>query len=178
MVDDPEKEIMLDPQRGILQDGNGYQVMLMGGMPFVDNNGRRCVKLKIFPDNIVRKRYNLRRGAELNENDGTMFIICLEIDVIPLNPYDDSNRKWLYVKSFKHDATHVSDRESFLKNKLNTYEHQVLLLQAKVIKLQEELNLATLQTGKYLSQSGELIEKSATAIATAIKKKDEEGKNG
>ena len=175
-MDDPQRDVLLEPKNAILQDGNGYQVMIFGGMPFIDSAGRRCIKFKIFPDNIVRKRYNLRKGAELDDTDGTMFITCLEIDIIPLNPYDDANKKWLYVKRFKHDTTNVSDREMFLKGKLNFLDKQVLLLQAKVIKLQEELNLATLQTGKYLSQSAEVIEKSAGAIATAIKKKEEEGK--
>jgi len=176
-MDNPRKELLQDPRWSILEDGNGYQVMAMGGMPFVDNSGKRCIRFKILPDPLVRNRYNLRRGAELDENEGTMFFTCLEIDLIPLNLYDDANRKWLYVKTFKHEQTPLSERESFYKQKYQSYEQQVLLLQAKVIKLNEELQMAALQPGKYLKMGAEVVEASAGAIATAIKKKEDE-KNG
>lgn len=174
-MDNPQKEIMLDPRWSILEDGNGYQVLSLGGMPFVDKDGRRCIKFKVKPDQVVRKRYNLRIGigGELDD-DENMFIICLEGDIIPMNLYDDVNKKWLYVKSFRHEDTNLSEREIFLKRKLDTFEKKVNLLDAKCIKLQEELKLATLQTEQYLSRAGELIEKSAGAIATAIKKKEDD----
>ncbi|MEK6878431.1 MAG: hypothetical protein AABY22_02425, partial [Nanoarchaeota archaeon] len=69
-MDNPQKEQLQDPKWSILEDGNGYQVLAQGGLPFVDSSGRRCVKFKIIPDGLVRNRYNLRRGAELDENTG------------------------------------------------------------------------------------------------------------
>lgn len=172
-MDNPDKEIMLDPRWAILQDGNGYQVLLLGGMPEIDKTGRRCIKFKIKPDNVVRKRYNLRMGAELDE-DGNMFITCLEVDIVPMNIYDDVNKKWLYVKSFRHEETPCSEREMMLKRKLDTYEKRVNLLDAKCIKLQEELKLVTLQTDQYIAKSQEVWEKSAGSMINAINKKKEE----
>lgn len=177
-MDNPQKEQLQDPKWSILEDGNGYQVLAQGGLPFVDSSGRRCVKFKIIPDGLVRNRYNLRRGAELDENTGAMFITFLEIDLIPLNIYDDSNRKWLYTKTFKHEITPLSEREIFYKQKNESYEQQVLLLQAKVIKLNEELKLATLQTAKYLTQGVEVFERSTGVVASMMNKKDKEDKNG
>lgn len=174
-METPEKDIMVEPKWSILEDGRGYQVLSVGGLPFVDKDGRRCIRFKIKPDDIVKKRYNLALGKELDEM-GNMFFAVLESDLIPLNVYDDANKKWIYVKSFKHEQTDLSDREDFLKRKLAFAERRILLLEGQIIKLSEQLELAKLETGKYVSQASEVFEKSAGAIAQAIRKSDDEKK--
>jgi hypothetical protein len=172
MVENPEKEIMLDPRWGVIEDGLGYNVLVTGGMPSVDKEGRAIVILTIMPDDIVRKRYNLRRDIEL-DSDGKMKLIVLKTDLIPLNMFDDANRKWLYTKSFRHEPTELSDREVFLQKKLNTYERKVLLLEADVLRLQEQLEIARTNPAKFIKQGAEVFQESAKAFSEMMKRPEE-----
>src|SRR3990167_3470426 len=109
----PEKEIMVDPKWPIFVDGLGYQLLNTGGMPGIDKDGREIIIFTLIPDEVVRKRYNLRRGVEVDEL-GRFKLIVLEKDIVFLNPYDEANRKLLYVKTLRHERTNISEREEDL----------------------------------------------------------------
>jgi len=173
--ENPEQEILVDPQWSILEDGLGAQVLAFGGVPFVDNQNRKCIKWRVKPDDYVKKRYKLRMGEELDAQ-GFWTIITQVADLIPLNIYDDANKKWMYTKSFRHEATDLSQREEQLQSKLDFAGKKILLLQGQVIRLTEQLDDASLNTGKVLEQSAQIAEKYSNITATAISK-SREGEN-
>ena len=173
MEENPEREIMIDPKWSILEDGLGYNVLVIGGMPKIDGEGRECITFTIKPDEIVRKRYNLRRDVELDIN-GNMKFIVLKTDLIPLNMFDDANKKWLYTKSLRHEPTELSEREVFLQKQINTKDKRILLIEAENIRLQEQLELARTSPAKFIKQGAEVFQESAKAFSELMKKPGDE----
>lgn len=173
----PEKEIMVDPRWSILEDGLGYNVLVVGGMPGIDTEGREIVTFTIKPDEIVRKRYNLRRDIELDMN-GNMKFIVLKSDLIPLNMFDDANKKWLYTKNLKHESTELSEREINLQKQINTKNKRILLIEAENIRLQEQLELARTNPAKFIQQGAEVMREVTKGMgeAMASQRKPEEGR--
>lgn len=169
--DNPQKDILLSPQWSILQDGLGYNVLSIGGLPKIDSDGREIVEFTVKVDDIVKKRYNLRRGIELNEQDN-MKLIVAKIDLIPLNMYDDANKKWLYVRSLLHEPTELSKREENLKILLNVKEKRILLLDAENIRLNEQIMLFRTNPAMAAAQGAEVFEKTAKAVADLIRPKE------
>lgn len=172
MEKEPEKEIMLDPRWSVLEDGLGYQVLIVGGMPGVDREGREVVHFTIKPDEIVRKRYNWRRGVEVNENGNVKFIAAKD-DLIPLNMFDDANKKWLYEKTFNHQSTELSKRWDELKKRIQIFERKLWLLEADNIRLNEQLELARLSPGKWIKEGTEVYEQVSKSFADLTRKKEE-----
>lgn len=176
-MEDPEKEILLDPKWSILEDGLGYNVLVLGGMPSLDLEKREVIIFNIKPDDVVQKRYNLRRGIELDSN-GNMKLTVLKTDLIPLNMYDDANKKWLYTKTLKHEPTELSEREVILQKKLNSKDRRILLIEAENIRLQEQLEIARTNPAKFIQQGAEVMREVTKGMgeAMAAQRKPEEGK--
>ena len=172
MEKDPEKEIMVDPRWSYLQDGLGYTVLVVGGMEGTDKDGVEIVTFTIKPEDLVRKRYNLRFGKEIDIN-GNMKFIAAKRDLIPLNVFDDANKKWLYVKNFLHEPTDLSRREEELKRQLEISERKTLLLEADNLRLNEQLELARLNPGKFIKEGTEVFEQVSKAYSETMRKKDE-----
>ena len=171
--DNPQKDILLDPRWAVLEDGLGYNVLITGGIPKIDNQGREIVEFMIKVDEVVRKRYNFRRGVELNEQD-SLKLVVLKQDLIPLNLYDDANKKWLYVKSLNHEPTELSKREENLKIVINIKEKRMALLEAENIRLNEQLLLFRTNPAMAAAQGAEIFEKTAKAVAELIRPREKE----
>lgn len=172
MVENPEEEIMLSPENAIILDGNGYEAMSLGGMPSQDKDGREIVTYRVHINDKTKKRYNLRRGYELNDRD-VMKIIFLKIDLIILNPYDDANRKIMYVKSFKHEPTEMSNREANLKVRIDELNKKVNRLEAIRLKYAEQLHDMSVEPSKFLKQGADLALEIGRAQAEAFGKRPE-----
>ena len=162
---------MIDPKWSILEDGLGYNVLVVGGLPSIDSEGREIVEFTIKCDDVVKKRYNLRRGLELNDQDN-MKIIVLKGDLIPLNMYDDANKKWLYVKSLLHQPTEMSQREANLKTVINVKDKRILLLEAENIRLNEQILLFRTNPAMAAAQGAEVFEKSAKVVADLMRPRE------
>jgi hypothetical protein len=167
--ENPKRDIMLDPRWSIFQDGYGYQLLAVGGIGERDKEGREVIRFTVKPDDVVMKRYNLRRGIELDQN-GNMELVVLKDDLIALNMYDDANRKWLYVKSLTHNPTDLSNREEDLKKVIKTSKRRILLLEAENIRLAEQLELARTNPAKFIKQGAEVFQESAKAFAEITRK--------
>jgi hypothetical protein len=172
MEANPEREILLDPRWSILEDGLGYNVLVIGGMPGLDIDGREVVIFTIKPDEIVRKRYNLRRDIELDMN-GNMKLTVLKLDLIPLNMFDDANKKWLYTKTLRHEPTELSEREINLQKKLNMKDRRILLIEAENIRLQEQLEIARTNPAKFIKQGAEVFQESAKAFSELTRRPED-----
>lgn len=175
MEKEPEKEIMIDPRWSILMDGLGYQVLVVGGMPGTDKDGKEVVTFNIKPDDIVRKRYNWRGGEEI-DNFGNKKIIIAKIDLIPLNVYDDANKKWLYVKSFNHEETDLSKRERSLKMEIDRLNQENMQLDAENIRLNEINELLRTNPEKAIYAGSEVFQKVAQGLSSLQTSKKEETK--
>ena len=173
MEKNPEKEIMIDPRWSILMDGLGYQVLVVGGMPETDKDGKEVVVFTIKPDDVVRKRYNWRGGMELNEM-GNKKLTIAKIDLIPMNMYDDSNKKWLYVKSFNHDETEVSKREKVLKLEINRLNQESSKYEAENLRLSEINELYRTNPEKAMTAGAEFFNKAMQTASSLIKKDDKQ----
>lgn len=171
MEKQPENEILVEPRWPIVFDGHGYDAALVGGMPGTDNVGRRINTLIIKPGPNARKSYNFRADKELNKN-GYMKLIVLENDLVPLNPFDKSNERYIYVKSFKHEDTPLSLRDKNLTIKLESREKTILLLQAEKIRLIEQLEIAKTNPVKFMKQGLEIYEAAGKVIADINKKEE------
>ena len=173
MEKEPEKEIMVEPGWSILEDGLGYQVLAVNGFPTIDKDGRQVIIWTIKPDEKVRKRYNWRGGAEIDDQ-GNKKITTNKIDLVPLNLYDDANRKWMYVKSFNHDETELSQRERVLKMEMERLRKENSQLDAENIRLNEVIELLRTNPGKYLSMSSEYFQEMMKGVSKlGLGKKEE-----
>lgn len=172
MEKNPEQDILVDPSWPILFDGHGYDALLVGGIPSKDQEGRKIITLNIKPSSRARKRYDIQPSKDLDPN-GNMKLLVLEIDIFVLNPYDKANERWLYVKSFRHEETTMSEREKNLKYELRRMENRVLLLEADVIKLNEQLKIAKTNPTKYYQESLELLQSAGKIVADITNKERE-----
>ena len=175
-MDNPDTNILIEPRWSILEDGLGYNVLVVGGIPKLDRDGREVIEFTVKVDDVIKKRYNLRREKELNEQD-TMKIIVLKQDLIPLNMYDDANKKWLYVKSLLHEPTELSKREENLKTVINVKEKRILLLEAENIRLNEQILLFRTNPAMAAAQGAEVFEKTAKAVADLIQRRPGDQQN-
>ena len=172
MEKEPEKEIFVDPQNTVLMDGLGYRALCAGGLPTKDKDGNDIIIFTIKPDEVVRKRYNLRFGHEIDDQGNTKITIA-KIDLIPMNIYDDSNRMWLYTKSFNHDETELSIRDRYLKIEINRLNREVLQLEAENLRLSEVNELLRTNPEKAISTSSELFQKVASGLSSLNKRNED-----
>lgn len=171
MEKNPEKEIFVDPQWPIIFDGHGYDAALIGGLPSVDNTGRKINVLIIKPGPRTRKRYNLRAENELDVN-GNMRLTVLEDDLVVLNHLDKANERYIYLKSFNHEPTSLSNREEYFKTRLEFKDKRILLLEAQNIRLAEQLELAKTNPMKFMKQGFELFESAGKTFSEFGKKEE------
>jgi len=175
MEKDPRKEVLAYPQRTLFQDGNGVTFMSIGGVPEVNRDGERIVKFSLQTSPIARKEYNLRQGIEVDDQGCLKDpIICRESDLVWLNPYSESNRILFYLKSFKHDKTNMSERESFWKIEAEKWKNKFLKMESENLRLHEENNLIRTNPLKWLKQYGEVHKDILNGVAEALIRKKEE----
>lgn len=167
----PEKDIMLYPKRPLLMDGFGYNTLYMGGMPSIDKDGREIVTLTLKTDEVVRKAYNLGKG-KVDEN-GYWKLTVHKVDLIPMNLFDETNRKWLYIKSFNGTDTDISKRDAELRLQLDYAKRNILLRDSQIVRLAERLELAKNNPAKFLKESMEVHESSIRTVAEAMMKEKE-----
>lgn len=172
MEKEPKKQILLDARKAILMDGLGYNVLVVEMMPSKAADGTEVIKVIFKPDETVRKRYNYRFEKELDSN-GNVTMTIAKSDLVPVNLYDDSNRKWVYIKSFAHEETNLSMYSKNLRSEIQDKEKRILLLEAEVIKLYEQLELAKTNPIKFMKQGFELWSDTAKVV-TELNKKEKE----
>jgi hypothetical protein len=167
-VENPQKEIRREAQLSIITDGIGCNFLNLGGTPKINQEGEEIIEFVIKVDEIVQRTYNLRRGYELDEQDNMKWTVK-KIDLIPFNQYDDSNRRWLYVNTLKHEPTEFSKREANLKTIINIKDKRILLLEAENIRLNEQIMLFRTNPAMAAAQGAEVFEKTAEAVAKLIR---------
>lgn len=168
----PKKDISLTPKWPILIDGLGYGYLLVEGMPSTDRDGREIITLVLKTDEVSRKRYNLTCPKDVDENGYAQKII-LRSDLIDMNPFDEANKKWLYVKGFHGEKTNISEREKELKYEIERLKRAMAILDADNIRLNEQLELAKLQPQKFIKQGAEVFQESAKAFSELMRKDKE-----
>lgn len=103
-------------------------------------------------------------------------MITLEQDIIPMNIYDDANRKFLYEKTLTHEETALSQRFKYLKDQLDFAKKRITLLQGQVMSYAERLETATLSPGKYMAGTLEMVERAGDIAAKMNSKNREDEK--
>ena len=145
--------------------------MILGGMPGIDKDGREIVTLILKTREKNQKWYNLKEGIDLDKNQNIK-IKMLKSDLIPMNVYNKSNERWLYTKTLRHEATEISNREKNLQTELQIKQNRMLLLEAEIIRLSEQLKLARLAPGEFIKQGTEVFQESAKVLAELQKKEE------
>jgi len=171
MVDKPSETILVTPEFAILEFGDGYLALSQGGIEGTDEEGRAIVDFIIKPSDLLRKRYDIREDM-LDQNRNMPFRVFKK-DLIPLNLYDDANRKWLYIKTFKHDETEVSKVGWDLRKRLEEMEKRVLVLEGELIWLSEQLQLAKTNPQEFAAQGMEIFDKMSSKWLELMKGKKE-----
>ncbi len=173
MGEQPQEEILVAPEFTMLEFGDGYMALLQGGVKGEDNDGNKIVTFMIKPSEILRKRYNIK-DSMLNKNWAMEFKVS-EKDLIHMNPYDDANKKILYIKNFKHEETEISNIGWSLRKRLGEMEKRVVVLEGELIWMSEQLQLAKTNPTEFLTQATEIYEKMLPRMAEIFKgKKDKE----
>lgn len=173
-MDKPEEEIIVQPEYAILEFGDGYIALIQGATEQVLEDGRKVVRFMIRPTNILRKRYRIGDN-QLNQN-GVMPFIVEKKDLIPINILDDANRKWLYIKTFNHDETGISELGWGLRKQLGEAEKRIFMLEGEILWLSEQLQLAKTNPQEFAAQGIELFDKYSSKMLEIVKgKKDREG---
>lgn len=173
MEDDPQRDISLPPEYSILEDGLAYHVLIFGALPGKEE-GREIVTFTIHPNDKVRKRYNWRIGREIDPVTGNMKFKVAKIDLVPMNMYDDANKTWLYVKSFDHEPTELSQREEKLKIQLIQKDNKIELMDAQLLRQNEQLDMAINNPAKFIQQGTEVFKEALKGVTDILRKPEKE----
>ena len=167
MTERPSEEILVTPEYTILEFGDGYIALIMGGVEEEDAKGQQIISFMIKPSNLLRKRYNIR-DSMLNQN-GQMPFKAKKDDLIPLNQFDDANKKWLYVKTFNHVDTEISKIGWNLRKRLEEMRERVIVLEGELLWMSEQLQLAKTNPTEFIMQGAEIYEKLSSNMIDLIK---------
>lgn len=172
-MDKPAETILVSPGYTILEFGDGYIAMCQGAIESKDEEGIEIVDFIIKPSELLRKRYDIKENM-LDQNRNIPFKV-LKKDLIPLNQFDDANRKWLYIKTFNHSETEISKIGWSLRTRLAEMEKRVIILEGELIWLSEQLQLAKTNPNEFLSQGFEIFDKYSSKMLEFSKgKKDKD----
>jgi len=169
--ENPETEIYSEPTWDILEFGDGYIALCLGGVISETAEGQKVVDFIIKPSNLLKKRYGIQ-DSMLNQN------LCMpyrvyEKDLIPLNLFDAANRKWLYVKNFRHEETQMHLWEWRLREENEQLRERNQMLEGENMWLLEQLNLAKTNPAEFIAQGYDVFEKVGTKFVEALKGKKE-----
>lgn len=170
-IERPEEEILVTPEYAILEFGDGYIALIRGAIKQVLEDGRKVIRFMIEPSNLLRKRYRIGDN-QLNQNRQMPFIAETN-DLIPINILDDANRKWLYIKTFNHDETELSNLGQNLRKQLSESQKRVVMLEGEILWLSEQLQLAKTNPQEFAAQGWEMFEKYGSKILELTKGKKE-----
>lgn len=172
MGEKPKEEILIQPEYSILEFGDGYIALVQGSTQFEDE-GIKWLEVTIKPSELLRKRYDIK-SSELDKN-GNITIRIKKDDIIILNPFDDANRKWLYIKNYKGEETEVSNISWDLRKRLEESEKKRRILEGETMWYSEQLFLAKTNPIEFAAQPLEIFEKITASTIEALKtKKDKE----
>ncbi len=157
MTEKPSTDILISPEYAILEFGDGYIALIQGAVEGKDEEGRGIINFMIKPSNLLRKRFDIKDNM-LDQNRNMPFI-AYKKDLIPLNQFDDANRKWLYIKTFNYDETEISKVGWNLRERLAEEEKRIVILEGELIWLSEQLQLAKTNPAEFLAQGAEVWEK-------------------
>ena len=164
--ENPEEDILITPEFSILEFGDGYIALIQGGIE-KEEEGRKVVHFMIKPSDLLRKRYDIK-DSMLNVNGALPFKVYKD-DLIPLNQFDDANKKWLYVKTYNHDDTEISKIGWELRKRLEASERRVVVLEGELIWLSEQLQLAKTNPAEFIAQGADVFERVSSKFADTLK---------
>ena len=171
MGEKPQEEILVAPEYPMLEFGDGYLALIQGGIERENDDGQKVVDFMIEPSDLLKKRYNIK-DSMLNQNRALPFRV-LKNDLIPLNLLDEANKKWLYIKTFDHQETEISNIGWDLRKRLEEKEKQLIILQGELIWLSEQIQLAKTNPVEFITQGTEVFEKSLSKVLDLVKGKRE-----
>ncbi len=102
-----------------------------------------------------------------------MPFIAYKKDLIPINQFDDANRKWLYIKNFNHDETEISKIAWSLRERLAEEEKRIIILEGELLWQSEQLQLAKTNPAEFLAQGAEVWEKVMSKTTDILRGKRE-----
>lgn len=155
-MDKPREEIIVPPKNDLLQFGDGYEALIVNCMPYVNDEGIEMLEYTIIPHELLKKRYNIR-DSELNSS-GALVYHVKKIDVLDINKYDASARKFMYVKTYNHTPTEISKRDEYLRNQLEQRDKTIWSMEGDLISMSEQLNLAKSNPQEFIAQGLPLME--------------------
>lgn len=171
MSENPSEEILVNPQRALLEFGDGYLAMILGGIESTED-GLKVVNFTIKPSQLLRKWYDIK-DSQLNKN-GCMNFKVYKKDLVPLNQFDDANRKWMYLKNFLHEETEISKLNWDLRKRLDETEREKILLEGELLWYFEQLQMAKSNPAEFMAQSFEVFDKMSSRIVDLIGKRRED----
>ena len=171
-MENPQEEILVSPAFSLLEFGDGYIAMILGGIEGEDSAGLKVVDFIIKPSQLLRKRYNIK-DSQLNKNECMPYRVY-KSDLIPINQFDDANRKWMYIKNFNHEDTEISKIEWNLRNLLKESEKRVALLEGDILWYYDQLQLAKMNPSEFMAQSFEFFDKMGSINEKMLGRKEKE----
>ena len=127
----------------------------------------------IKPSDLLRKRYDIK-DSMLNQN-GVLPFKVFKKDLIPLNQFDDANRKWLYINTFTHKETEIGRTGWGLRKRLEYMEKRIIILEGELIWQSEQLQLAKTNPAEFIAQGADVFERISSKFVDILKsKKDKE----
>jgi hypothetical protein len=172
LSDKPKEEILVPPEWSILVFGDGYIALMKGAIEKEDSEGNIVVEATIEPHELLRKRYNIKEN-ELDNNGNIQSYQMMKEDLIPMNLFDDANRKWLYIKNYLHQETNISNISWDLRKQFVEERKKRIILEGHNIFLSEQLSISKQNPAEFLSQGLEFFQKINNGILETIRTKKE-----
>jgi hypothetical protein len=173
MIKNAKEDILTTPEWSYLEFGDGYIAQINGAIE-KEEDGKKMVEFLLKPSILLRKRHGI--SDEMLNRNGQIDFKVFKGDLIPLNLFDDSNRKWMYIKSFKHDDTPISQIAWDLRKRLEEMENRIMIMEGELIWAYEQLQLAKSNPSEFIAQGLEIFERIGSRFADMIpsKKKDKD----
>ena len=167
VTEKPGIEILAEPQWDILEYGDGYIALALGGIITESEEGEKVVDFMIKPSPLLRKRYNIP-DSQLNINLCMSYRVCWR-DLIPLNMFDAANRKWLYIKNFRHEQTELTRWGWKLRKENEMLSQRIQTLEGENMWLLEQLQLAKTNPQEFIKQGTEILESVGSRFADILR---------
>jgi len=169
----PREELQVSPEWSTIIFGDGYAGSMRGAIEKIID-GRRIIVLTLKPGDMLKKRYNIK-DSEMTA-DGKMQYQIDEINLIPLNLYDDANRTFIYLKNYNHEETNISQITWKFEKIIKELSRRVVVVEGTNLFLSEQLQLAKTAPMEFAAQSLEIFERITASTIDALKfKKEKEG---
>lgn len=130
---------------------DGYAAQIASMKPSKDQDGANCWEMIINPNDLLVKRYNIRR----NEKGNFLQTFKIPHDMIVQLNADPAHTRWLSLQTYNAEQTYVSDLLKGIsqQKELELLKKQIIKERTRAEIANEKVNLMQNNLPKYIAKN-------------------------